>query len=64
MIYSEAFDNLPAPAKDAIYKRMWESCPGPKTRRSAHACCPRTGRLLSKFWRDYQERSAAYFGKP
>jgi hypothetical protein len=24
MIYSEAFDNLPAEAKEAIYKRMWE----------------------------------------
>src|SRR5579859_8163279 len=24
MIYSDAFDALPAGAKDAIYKRMWE----------------------------------------
>ena len=28
MIYTEAFDNLPAPAKDAIYKRMWEILSG------------------------------------
>lgn len=28
MIYTEAFDSLPAPAKDAIYKRMWRVLSG------------------------------------
>lgn len=28
MIYSEAFDGLPAPAREAIYKRMWQILSG------------------------------------
>ena len=28
MIYSEAFDALPADAKDAIYRRLWEVLSG------------------------------------
>ncbi len=28
MIYSEAFDSLPAPAKDRIYRRLWEVLTG------------------------------------
>ena len=28
MIYSDAFDALPAEAKDAIYKRMWQVLSG------------------------------------
>ncbi|MGP0075831.1 MAG: hypothetical protein ACLPWF_28275 [Bryobacteraceae bacterium] len=37
MIYSQAFDSLPAQAKDAIYKRMWEILSGAeKGSRYAH----------------------------
>src|SRR5258706_14501511 len=28
MIYSEAFDNLPEPAKERIYRRLWEVLSG------------------------------------
>ena len=28
MIYSEVFDSLPQPARDAIYKRMWQILSG------------------------------------
>jgi hypothetical protein len=28
MIYSEAFDSLPAPARDRIYRRLWEILSG------------------------------------
>ena len=28
MIYSEAFDNLPGPAKERIYRRLWEVLSG------------------------------------
>jgi len=28
IIYSEAFDSLPQPARDAIYKRMWQILSG------------------------------------
>jgi hypothetical protein len=31
MIYSEAFQNLPAAAKDAVYRRMWEVLSGQAT---------------------------------
>jgi len=33
MIYSEAFDNLPVEAKEAIYKRMWQILSGQETDR-------------------------------
>ena len=32
MIYSEAFDALPAEAKDAIYRRMWSVLTGDETK--------------------------------
>ena len=28
MIYTDAFDDLPAPARDAIYERMWQVLSG------------------------------------
>lgn len=37
MIYSEAFDNLPAPVKTAVYQRMWAMLSGKDTSaKSAH----------------------------
>ena len=37
MIYSTAFDNLPAPVKGAVYQRLWEVLAGTDTRpRYAH----------------------------
>ena len=37
MIYSTAFDSLPAPVKGAVYQRLWEVLAGTDTRpRYAH----------------------------
>jgi hypothetical protein len=33
MIYTEAFDALPGPAKTVVYERMWEILSGRETRK-------------------------------
>jgi hypothetical protein len=61
MIYSDAFDALPAPARDAIYQRMWRVLsgddPAPKYARLAAA----DRRAIVEILRDTKPDLPAYF---
>ena len=61
MIYSEAFDALPPPARDAIYRRMWRvlsgEVAGPKYARLPAA----DHRAIVEILRDTKKDLPAYF---
>ena len=63
MIYSEAFDNLPAPAKDAIYKRMWEILSGAEKEKKYTRLLPADRQAIVEILRDTRKDLPAYFGK-
>jgi len=63
MIYSEAFDNLPAAAKDAIYKRMWEILSGAEKEKKYTRLLPADRQAIVEILRDTRKDLPAYFGK-
>jgi len=61
MIYSEAFDALPAEAKDAIYKRMWQVLSGAEKDKKYARLSAADRRAVIEILRDTKEGLPTYF---
>jgi hypothetical protein len=61
MIYSEAFDALPPPARDAIYERMWRVLSGHATAAKYARLSSTDRRAIVEILRDTKENLPAYF---
>jgi hypothetical protein len=61
MIYTAAFDGLPAPAKDAVYTRMWLFLSG---RVAAPRLSPEDREAIVEILRDTKPNLPAYFTIP
>lgn len=60
MIYTEAFDGLPAEAKDAIYKRMWRILAGMETGEKYARLSPSDRQAIVEILRDTKKGLPAY----
>jgi len=64
LIYSDAFDALPPPAKDAVYRRMWDVLSGRERDPRYSAALPlETRRAIVEILRDTKPDLPAYFGR-
>lgn len=61
MIYSEAFDALPAIAKDAIYERMWQILSGQERHDSYSRLSPTDRQAIVEIVRDTKKGLPDYF---
>ena len=61
MIYTEAFDAIPAPAKDAIYQRMWQILSGGDKDPKYSRLSPADRRAVIEILRDTKKDLPAYF---
>ena len=61
MIYSPLFDGLPATAKEAIYRRMWEVLSGQDKQPSYNSLSPADRRAIVEILRDTKKDLPAYF---
>ena len=61
MIYSPAFDALPAKAKDAIYRRMWEILSGQEKEKKYARLSPADRRAIVEILRDTKPDLPGYF---
>jgi hypothetical protein len=62
MIYSDAFNALPAAAKDAIYARMWEILSGQDKSERYQRLTPADRQAIVEILRDTKKDLPAYFG--
>jgi hypothetical protein len=64
LIYSDAFDALPPPAKDAVYRRMWDVLSGRERDPRYSAALPlETRRAIVEILRDTKPDLPAYFAR-
>ena len=61
MIYTEAFDALPAAAKDAVYARMWQVLSGAETNRRYTRLKPADRTAILEILRETKPGLPAYF---
>jgi hypothetical protein len=61
MIYSDAFNALPAEAKDAIYKRMWQVLSGADKAKTYSGLAATDRRAVIEILRDTKKDLPAYF---
>lgn len=61
MIYSEAFDGLPAEAKDAIFQRMWQILSGEERDKKYARLSPADRLAILEILRDTKKELPAYF---
>jgi hypothetical protein len=61
MIYTEAFDALPARAKDAVYARMWQILSGQESRKDYERITPDDRRAIVEILRDTKKDLPEYF---
>jgi hypothetical protein len=64
MIYSEAFDALPAPSKDRIYQRLWEILSGKDDSRTYARISPADRREILEILLDTKPDLPAYWKRP
>jgi hypothetical protein len=64
LIYSEAFQSLPAPIKDQIYHRLWEILTGRDTQPEFARISPETKRAILEILAATQLGLPAYWTKP
>ncbi|MGE5246620.1 MAG: hypothetical protein ACM3SQ_20520 [Betaproteobacteria bacterium] len=64
MIYAPVFDALPAPAKSAIYERLWEVLSGKATGAKYRRLSPADRRAIVEILRDTKKDLPAYFEQP
>jgi hypothetical protein len=62
LIYSPSFDHLPAPAKDYVYRRLWEILSGEDTGRPFKHLSTLDRRAVVEILRDTKPDLPAYFG--
>ena len=63
MVYTDAFESLPAAAKNAVYQRMWTILSG-RDRAAKYRICRRpTGARLSPILRDTKKDLPAVFAE-
>ena len=62
MIYSEAFDSLPAEAKDAIYQRMWSVLSGKVSGGKYARLSPADRRAVVEILRETKKGMPDYYG--
>ncbi len=62
MIYTDAFDGLPAMAKDAVFARMWEVLSGHETQPRYRALAPADRQVIVQILRDTKKDLPSYFG--
>jgi hypothetical protein len=64
MIYADAFDGLPAAAKEAIYKRMWQVLSGAdRSQKYARLTLP-ARQAIVEILRETKSGLPAYFQSP
>jgi hypothetical protein len=61
MIYSDAFDGLPAPARDAIYRRLWEVLSGAEQDEKYSRLSPDDRRAIVEILRETKPDLPEYF---
>lgn len=61
MIYTEAFDALPAPALDAFYTRLWEVLSGKDTQAKYRRLAPADRQAVLEILRDTKKNLPEYF---
>ena len=61
MIYSAAFDELPAPARDAIYRRLWRILSGGDSAEKFARLSAADRRAIAEILRDTKPGLPAYF---
>ncbi len=61
MIYSPAFDALPAEAKEAIYRRMWQILSGQEKEKKYARLSPADRRAIVEILRDTKPDLPDYF---
>jgi hypothetical protein len=61
MIYSPAFDGMPADARDAVYKRIWEILSGKAIDTKYSRLSPADRRLVSEILRETKKGLPSYF---
>jgi hypothetical protein len=61
MIYSQAFEALPAMAKDAVYRRMWEVLSGGDKQKPYDRLSLADRRAIVEILRDTKKDLPAYF---
>ena len=64
MIYSQAFDNLPEPARNAIYQRMWQILSGAEQGSRYARLSPADRRAIIEILRETKPGLPAYFTEP
>jgi hypothetical protein len=64
MIYTEAFDALPAAALDAIYKRMWQVLSGEERGAKYARLSPADRTAVVEILKDTKKSLPAYFTAP
>ncbi len=62
MIYSEAFDALPATVKDAVYARTWEILSGQEKQERYQTLTPREREAVIQILRDTKQDLPSFFG--
>ena len=63
-IYGAAFDGLPAPARDAIYKRLWSVLSGEVNDARYAKLSAADRRAIIEILRDTKPGLPTYFGQP
>ena len=63
MIYSDAFDALPAATKDAVYRRMWSILSGEESGSRYRGLSRADRKAIIEILRDTKPGLPAYFGK-
>jgi hypothetical protein len=61
MIYSPAFDGMPADARDAVYKRIWEILSGKAIDTKYSRLSPADRRVVSEILRETKKGLPSYF---
>lgn len=64
MIYTEAFDNLPAEAREAIYRRMWQILSGRETDKKYARLSPSDRQAVVEILRETKHGLPVYFYSP
>jgi hypothetical protein len=62
MIYTPAFDALPADARNAVYQRMWQVLSGKDTSKKYGTLSPADRRAIVEILKDTKKGLPAYFG--
>jgi hypothetical protein len=61
MIYTDAFDALPAPAQEALYARLWEVLSGKETQARYKGLLPADRQAILEILRDTKKNLPEYF---